>query len=408
MIYSSIQKQILQKLLAKYESSKTYRGENSVLQSFSIKPVEIFKEYEKDSTDINLIGDFEKQCKLLETQKLILLVWKYERILKISCIATNENWNKIRIILGVRDKKDRQKEEIDFYSSFLDNPNSEQIVKDYCKDQIKRIQMDKDAEYIQDDARNIILLLNCILKNQSEILERELSISVLSNSKAWEEKYKRRVLKVLRQSGCFDSLIENCTDEKEINKAILEECNVYANPSYVYFKGNGTIIFENGEYLTVYSDIPLALSSQSLQKIQSFEIKDLKIITVENLTSFNRIKDSEAFFIFLSGYHNSAKQFFLKKIFQQNQNKQYFHFGDIDPDGFFILDNLCSKTQIDFKPYRMGITELKEFSTYGKPLEKNDITKAESLISKGKYAEIMKYILDHNLKLEQEIISWKI
>ena len=56
----------------------------------------------------------------------------------------------------------------------------------------------------------------------------------------------------------------------------------------------------------------------------------------------------------------------------------------------------------------MGITELKEFSTYGKPLEKNDITKAESLISKGKYAEIMKYILYHNLKLEQEIISWKI
>ena len=63
MIYSNIQKQILQKLLAKFESSKTYKGENSVLQSFSIKPVDIFKEYDKDSTDINSIEDFEKQCK---------------------------------------------------------------------------------------------------------------------------------------------------------------------------------------------------------------------------------------------------------------------------------------------------------------------------------------------------------
>ena len=48
MIYSNIQKQILQKLLTKYESSKTYKGENSVSQTFSIKPSDIFKEYEKD------------------------------------------------------------------------------------------------------------------------------------------------------------------------------------------------------------------------------------------------------------------------------------------------------------------------------------------------------------------------
>ena len=36
MIYSNIQKQILQKLLTKYESSKTYNGENSVSEEDSI------------------------------------------------------------------------------------------------------------------------------------------------------------------------------------------------------------------------------------------------------------------------------------------------------------------------------------------------------------------------------------
>ena len=78
MIYSNIQKQILQKLLTKYESSKTYKGENSVIQSFSIKPTDIFKEYDKDSTDINVIEDFEKQCELLESEELIQIAWKYE------------------------------------------------------------------------------------------------------------------------------------------------------------------------------------------------------------------------------------------------------------------------------------------------------------------------------------------
>ena len=55
MIYTSIQKQILQKLLTKYESSKTYKGENSVSQSFSIKPSDVFKDYEKDK-DYNACG----------------------------------------------------------------------------------------------------------------------------------------------------------------------------------------------------------------------------------------------------------------------------------------------------------------------------------------------------------------
>ena len=249
--------------------------------------------------------------------------------------------------------------------------------------------------------------MNYILKNKNEILERELSISVLANSKTWEEKYKRKVLKVLLQSRYFDSLIENCADEKEINNVILEECNVYSNPSYVYFKGNGKITFENANSIIVYPDIPLALSSSAVRKIQLFEISDSKIMTVENLTSFNRIKDSESFFIFLSGYHNSAKQNFLQKIFQQNSNKDYYHFGDIDPDGFFILDNLSTKTNIDFKPYKMGISELEKYAAFSKSLEENDITKAKSLIEKGMYVEIMNYMLEKNIKLEQEIISWK-
>lgn len=407
MINSNIQKQILQRLLTKYESSKTYKGTNLLLQNFSIKPTDIFKEYDKDSTDINAIEDFEKECNLLESEKLIQLDWKYERIIRINAIATTENWKKIRTILGVKDKKQRKQDEIDFYTSFYEDINSEQIVKDFCKHQIERLENDKKAEYLQEDSKKIISLLDFILKNKNEILERELSISVLANSKTWEEKYKRKVLKILRQSGYFDSLIEKFSDEKEINKVILEECNVYSNPSYVYFKGNGKITFENGECFTVYPDIPFALYSQSISKIMSFEIEDAKIMTVENLTSFNRIKESETFFIFLSGYHNSVKQKFLEKIYQQNSNKTYFHFGDIDPDGFFILENLKKKTHIDFNQYKMGIEELEKYSIFSRTLEDNDIIKAKSLIEKGKFVEIMNYMLEKNMKLEQEIISCK-
>lgn len=406
MTYSKIQKKTLELLLKKYESSKTYLGKNEVSQSFSLSPEKIFPDYENDFADVDKIRDFENDIASLESDNLISILKKDDRIQKITAISSNENWQKIRLILGVKDKNERKKEEIAFYSAIFGDSTSCQIAKDFCKNQIERLETDKEAEYVQEDAKNIIALLNFILKNKSEILERELSISVLSNSKTWEEKYKRKILKILRQSGHFDALLEQCDDEKEKNKILLEECNIFANPSYVHFKGNGKITFENGKRLAVFSDIPLALSSTSIRKIASFEIVDSKIMTVENLTSFNRINDSETFFIFLSGYHNSAKQTFLKKIHNQNPNKAYYHFGDIDPDGFFIMDNLRSKTQIDFKAYKMGIAELQKYSDFSKPLEQNDITKAKSLIANEKYAEVLCYMLQNNLKLEQEIISW--
>ena len=406
-VYTHIQKQILQKVLSKYESSKTYKGENSVSQSFTIRPSDIYKEYEKDSTDINEITDFEKQCKMLESERFIQIDWKYDRITKIAAISTDENWNRIRTILGVKDKNTRLKEEIAFYSKFYEETTTPQIVKVFCKSQVEKLEAGKSAEYSREEAKDIISLLNFILQNINEVLERELSISVLSNSKTWDSKYKAKVLRILKKCGCFNSLIKNYIDEKEKNKVILEEYNIFSNPSYVYFKGSGIINFKNEKTIKIYSDIPVALSSASINDIISFEIFDSKVMTIENLTSFNRIKENDTFYIFLSGYHNSTKQNFIKKLYNQNSKKEYYHFGDIDPDGFYILENLRNKTDIDFKPYKMGIAELEKYSAFSKVLEENDKIKAKTLIEKGCYTEILDYMLNNNKKLEQEIISWK-
>lgn len=406
-MYSEIQKTILRQLLKKYESSKTYNGENVVAQTFYLAPEKVFPDYANDFADVDKIRDFENALSVLEHNSLVTLSKKEDRIYKITAISTDENWNRIRAVLGVKDKNTRLWEEISFYSKILDDLHSDRIVKAFCRCQIERLKAGKDAQYVQEEAKNIIALLNYILKNKDEILERELSISVLSNSKSWEEKYKSKVIKILRQSGTFDSLTEQCADEKEQNKIILEECNVFANPSCVYFKGNGKITFEDGRCICIFPDIPFALFSASISKMVSFEVFVSKIMTVENLTSFNRIKESNTFSIFLSGYHNSAKQNLLKKIFGQNTNKEYYHFGDVDPDGFFILENLRNKTDIDFKPYKMGIEELEKYTDFTKPLEKNDIVKAHSLIQNGAYTDVVNYMLAHNVKLEQEIVSWK-
>lgn len=55
----------------------------------------------------------------------------------------------------------------------------------------------------------------------------------------------------------------------------------------------------------------------------------------------------------------------------------------------------------------MGIADLEKYRNFGKRLEENDRKKAETLIGRGLYREELLYMLQENIKLEQEIISWK-
>ena len=118
------------------------------------------------------------------------------------------------------------------------------------------------------------------------------------------------------------------------------------------------------------------------------------------------VEGIESTFIYLSGYHNTAKQRFLKKIAENNSGVSWFHFGDIDPDGYYILKNLIEKTGISFVPLYMDVQQLINCKQYCKPLEKNDMVKANSLLKFHFYDEVMEFMLANNCKLEQEIISW--
>lgn len=54
----------------------------------------------------------------------------------------------------------------------------------------------------------------------------------------------------------------------------------------------------------------------------------------------------------------------------------------------------------------MDMAVLKKYKDYTKPLTDNDIRKATALIQNEMYHDIMEYMLDTGVKLEQEIVSW--
>lgn len=188
---------------------------------------------------------------------------------------------------------------------------------------------------------------------------------------------------------------------------VLSSNGIVQNPTYIYFKGDGILIFEDNTKVELSHNHPVAIISKDVDNIKHLTISAGDILTVENLTSYNRINSPNKFVMYLSGYNNKAKSAFLKRLNRFNEEKRWYHFGDIDPDGFCILNNLRKSTGIYFIPYKMDSERIKKYSEYTKPLEKNDIIKAKSLLQYDEFENVIQYMLLHNCKLEQEIISWK-
>lgn len=399
---SKIQIDALNMLLDVYENSVTYKGQNIRNQSFAIKPEKIFYDYNGDYTDQDEVNQFNREIQSLMEFDFVIL--EYERgIPVISKIKLNTNSiNEIYSVLKREDITKKRNREIKIYTQYI---GVHDIIDAFCKSQIERLNDYKDAKYTSDIAINILKLLKYVLENNSDIMERELSVAVLGDTKLFEKSYKSRICSIIEEYGELE-LDLSALDKKEKEKVILEEYQVFSNPSYIFFKGNVDIHYIDGSSISATPDNPIAILSESIARIEMIKVNSNRIVTVENLTSYNRINDNKPTFIYLSGYHNTAKQRFLKKIAEYNSGVSWFHFGDIDPDGYYILKNLVEKTGIAFVPLYMDVEQLKNYRQYCKPLEKNDMVKANSLLKVHFYDEVMEFMLANNCKLEQEIISW--
>lgn len=396
---SKWQKAALEKLVDQYERSKTYRGENQVFQTFAIGPQKVFSSYDSDYTNVDDVHDFENQMKELEQKGLLFIKWERHEIQNL--MANQQKWKDIYEILERRELRHLEEEQIRLYKSYL---GCHAVLEGFCQEQIERLEEGKRAKFELSEAEKILKLCKFILENREEVLERELSIAVLRDSKLWK-KYRSKVCRVLKDYGNLDALLIG-VDNEESEKVILGEYHIVSNPSYIYFKGIAELLFENGERLKINSNMPVAFTEKTVEYMKSIKILSKKVVTVENLTSFNRLEKEDSFYIFLSGYHNQLKQYLLRRIYEENKMGEWYHFGDIDPDGFYIMEHLKRGTGIPFEALNMNLLYLRKYDAYTKPMEENDIRKAKSLLNQDKYSEVMEYMLQERKKLEQEIISW--
>ena len=250
-----------------------------------------------------------------------------------------------------------------------------------------------------DELKVLILILTNINKLNEEVMKRDFSVKVLNDSKKFV-KYESKVINIIKD---FDSNSSNIEKED-----ILKSYNIVSNYSYTLIKNK--LIFKLGDTIIDLNKLPyeFSLSNKMIKDLTIIKSDIQKIITVENLTSFYKLEDSDPLIIYLAGFSNSVKHELLKKIYSVYPKAHYYHFSDIDCGGFYIFNNLKLKTNINFVPYKMSKEELINNKDNLKTLTENDRKKLLLMVNNNEFSlfkDTIEYMLKNNCKLEQEILD---
>ena len=270
----------------------------------------------------------------------------------------------------------------------------------YIDDVLRQISDYKSIrKYVMSDLKmqeNLLKSLCAMMKLEDDVLERIFSAEVLGNSKTFE-KLRSKVIWILKQYSL-------CAKDEDAHE-ILAQYHIVRNPGHLILKGRGVIrLRESILHIEDFSS-GLTLSSMDIQQADILEIRDTSIMTVENLTSFYQCGRPDTLIIYLGGYHNTVRREFLKQLYVKYPDLFYLHFGDIDAGGFYILEHLKTRTGIPFQPYKMDISTLREYRKQALPLTKNDRARLKKLKKNPMCSQTVSYMLDNNIKLEQEQVS---
>ena len=295
-----------------------------------------------------------------------------------------------------------EKQMLDILNKFKDVP----ALSKFVEQQISNINNHKSVKYCNGNTKedfirfyNILLGVKAVLSQKDEIYIRNLSADLYNDSKVFESIIKP-ICKIITEYSDSDE-VKNSENDTEI----LEIFNIIKNPTYIYLKGVAEIEMNSGGTYILKNNT-IGLPSYELKDIKRIIIQSHKIYTIENLTAFHDER-LDGFMIYLAGYPNNSKIELLKKIDFYNQDKEYFHYGDIDSGGFYIFKQLSDKTGIKFKLFRMNIDILYNYQDRCKKLTEHDKVRLKSILTRkdmSMFHEVSLYMLEHNCKLEQETL----
>ena len=395
---NAIAKKTLNKLIDTYERSKSFRGDNKVNQNFTVEVKKLFPIYQDDS-QYDKFYEINESLAELEQNDLVHLSGTKNGVIK-KVTLNIDTLQACYIALNRRAKSEDNQYLVQLWDELEASKTS--ILRSYIAEQHIRMKKNISIQYYvgnHEDYRELLQLIQAIEENENEYYVREFSMRLFGKSKRVEE-LQSKAQALLFQYGEFE--------EKEF---VFEECGIVKTPTYVMMKGNGNILLRGQNIDLAMFQGDIGLSTVTLSEVTHVEVKGKRVVTIENMTSFHNYDDKDDFIIYLGGFHNRVKRQILTKIYCDNKEKEYRHFGDIDAGGFYILEHLKRKTQIPFRSLNMNIRTLEKHRDMWQRLTENDKKRLKQLMMMNQqtsknniedYSEVICFMLENDCKLEQE------
>lgn len=393
-------KAILESLLKKY-NKRCARNTNTG-RRILLKPSEIYKDYRENNAEIS-----EKQSINESVSELLLRGFVTADYLKFSDdiekIYLSEEkldaiYEYLRAEYGVIPRSTIAKQVCEIVKTYA---CTGKLARKYCDGILAQME-DPRCSFIPERVEANLKMIDFLEKNNETLYVREASMFVYGDSKWFENNNYEEICTFLRTAT------GTLREEGEKNDAILSFFHVVPAEQEIFIAGGWKIEWE--EYALDISRLPggIAIASSDVQSIKRITVHTENVVTIENKTSYQRMKNSSFALMYLGGFANRHQIAFLKKVISDNPDVKYRHFGDIDIGGFLIHKHLCRETSKNFELYCMGIQQLSDrrFCNGLRELTDHDRNRMEALLEDASYREVLKYMKEHRVKLEQEIVSY--
>ena len=391
-----LSKAILNKLISKYENSKASQGVAKRNVKISLNMIDdVFKEHRNYDE-----GKLKAALSILSLKKFVFVIKNSSRYERIELNLDPKSIDECYIFLNRENPKYRKEKLISYLTSLLkiDNETIQNMSSSFLSDLSEGKQKHVETYFSSlDELNKIVKVVLEVANLECEVSERVFSIKCFGDSKTLMN-IKSKVNVILKE---FSEEIYNDEDDPLFNLGVVSNTNYAFIKGDLSFKINDQLI-DLGKYKN-----ELALSDKMIDEIEIISLNESKIITIENLTNFLEFNEDGFIAIYLGGFHNSVKRKLLLKIREANSNLTFYHFGDIDAGGFYILNHLKEKTRINFIPFKMKVDVFINNLSRAKDLTKNDIKRLERMKDDSRFdefKEVIEAMLKENKKLEQEAL----
>ena len=420
-------REILDQLMKKYQNRAPRREGMKSQRRVMLKPAALYRHYADNNADISVKQEIHEAVdKLLDLGMVTADYLKFSTDIEKICLCEDKAEEIYRYLEeeygDIPQGRLRQQAEslLEKYGQGGDSSgirgctgeNSERsdetsgaeagsLVAPYICD--VRLMLEKPG-YCPDPERigANLKMLRFMEGNREKLYVKEASMLVYGDSKWFEEHNYDEICSIARQALGMPQ------EEDERNDAVLARFGIYPTEQEIFIKGDWILEWKDHVIRTAGMKGGIAVLSGDIQDLVKIRVRSPRLMTVENKTSYQRMQPEDTALVYLGGFAVRYQVRFLENVLQDNPELECLHFGDIDVGGFLIHRHLCRAVGARFNLYRMGIRELEDprFQLCRKKLTENDRSRMKGLMEEEEYREVLAYMDEHDVKLEQEIISY--